>query len=124
MVEQVISSFTKGSNFYYLLERDNKVMTDLLFNLFVNCQYLQQGRVKSQITKEYVRKTNIIENLRIHVERAISSIKTHRILKETLPIIVKQEVAEIVLLCDTLISLEMCLVKSKKAKTWYFWCCL
>ena len=77
MVEQVISLFTKGSNFYDLLERDNKVMTDLLFNLFVNCQYLQQGRVKSQITKEYVQKTNIIENLRIHVERAISSIKTH-----------------------------------------------
>ena len=57
------------------------------------------AEIKSQITNSEVRKTKNIANLRIHVERAIKRIKSYRILKSVLPLIVLHSCDDIIRTC-------------------------
>ena len=106
--------FTKDSGFNYLLECDDVVMADCLFQIqgdlllhFCNLQVPPCAQTKSQMTKKEVQKTKQISNLQIHVERAINRIKNYRILKGTLPITMMQYVDEILLVCAALCNIKM-----------------
>ena len=57
------------------------------------------------MTKSEVKKTNELENLGIHVERAINQIKLFRILKGTIPITMIQHVDDIIVTCSALCNL-------------------
>ena len=69
-------------------------------------------RIKSQMTSLEVRKTKKIANLRIHVERSISRIKSHRILKSVLPVTVLHSCGDIIRICAGLRNLKPLLFKN------------
>ena len=71
------------------------------------------ARVKSQMTVSEVRKTNKVENLRIHVERATNQIKFFRILEGTVPVTMIQHVDDIISTCAALCNLKKKLIKIK-----------
>ena len=111
---QVSDKFiTTDSGFYDLFEGDDVVIADsgfqikedLLFH-FCNLQVPPGARTKSQMKKREVQKTEETANLQIHDERAINRIKTYRILKGTLPIIMMQHVYEIILICAALCNIK------------------
>ena len=64
-----------------------------------------------QMTKENVKTTKEIANLRIHVERAIQRLKTFRILKYTLPITLLPLIDDIAITCAALCNFYEPLVK-------------
>ena len=86
---------TRDSGFYDLLERDDEVMADRGFQsqeglLLHFCRMFvpSDAKVKSQMTRSEVKKTN----LRIHGERAINRRKSFRVLKGTIPVTMIQHV--------------------------------
>ena len=78
------------SGFYNLPERDDEIMAERGFQIkkdlllrFCHFSVPPGGRIKAQMPSEECKRTKDMENLRIHVERAINRIKTYRILKYT-----------------------------------------
>ena len=65
------------------------------------------------MTISEVRKTNKVENLQIHVERATNQIKFFRILEGTVPVTIIQHVDDIISTCDALCNLKAKLIKIK-----------
>ena len=65
------------------------------------------------MTISEVRKTNKVENLQIHVERATNQIKFFRILEGTVPVTIMQHVDDIISTCDALCNLKAKLIKIK-----------
>ena len=65
------------------------------------------------MTISEVRKTNKVENLQIHVERATNQIKFFRTLEGTVPVTIIQHVDDIISTCDALCNLKAKLIKIK-----------
>ena len=81
------------------------------------------AEIKSQITNSEVRKTKNIANLRIHVERAIKRIKSYRILKSVLPLIVLHSCDDIIRTCARQWNLKPLLFKNSTTTEWYLLLC-
>ena len=108
---------TRDSEFYHLLERDDEVMADRGFQsqedlLLHFCRLVvpSDAKVKSQMAKSEVKKTN----LGIHGERAINRIKFSRVLKGTIPVTMIQHVDDMISTCAALCNLKPKLIKTKK----------
>ena len=72
------------------------------------------ARVKRQMTKPKVKRTNEVENLLIHVERAINQIKFFRILKGTISITMIHHADDKMVPCLALCNLKPKLIKTKE----------
>ncbi len=110
----------RDSGFYKLLEFGDEIMADRGFQIredllhYYCTLYVPPGaRVKSQMTQEECKKTKEIENLRIHVERAIKRIKTFRILKNTLPLTMLPFADDILRTCAANCNIQPPLIKEK-----------
>ena len=84
---------TADSGFYDCLDLFDEVMAERGFQIkeklmlkFCTLSVPSSARVKAQMTTTGCKTTKNVTNLRIHVKRAISRIKTFRILKPVLPI--------------------------------------
>ena len=94
------------SRFFDCLDSYDEVMADRRFQItkelsvrYCTLSVPPGAEIKSQITNSEVRKTKNIANLRIHVERAIKRIKSYRILKSVLPLIVLHSCDDIIRTC-------------------------
>ena len=111
---------TKDSGFYNLLERGEQVMAERGFQIteelvlhFCSLEVPPGARMKTQMTPAEVKKTKDVANLWIHVQHAINCIKSFRILKNTLPISLLQNIDYILWKCDALCNLKerfICLI--------------
>ena len=111
----------KDSDFYDLLKRGEQVMADRGFWIkeelllhFCNLEVPPGAGMKSQMTSAEVKKNKDVANLRIRVERAINRIKSFRILKNTLPVLLLQHIDDILWTCPALCNLKRKLICSKK----------
>ena len=77
-------------------------------NIELNIPPFLQGR--QQLPQEEVQKGSKMASLRIHVERAISRIKTFSILKQTIPISMARLTNQIASVCTFLSNLHPALV--------------
>ena len=112
---------TRDSGFYDLLERDDEVMADRVFQIqedlllhFYRLVVPPGARVKSQMTKSEVRKTKEVANLRILIERLINRIQFFMILKGTIPVKIIQHVDGIILTCASLCNLKLKFIKTQE----------
>ena len=113
----------QDSGFYDLLDLYDEIMADRGFQIqeelmlsFCTLTVPPGARLKSQMTKAEVKKTEKIANLRIHVERAINRIKTFRILKCALPITMIHHCDDIVRTCAGLCNLKPLLYNKSDEK--------
>ena len=105
-------AITRESGFYDILEYGDVVMADKGFTiaedlLVRHCQlYIPPGkRGQEQMSKAEVNKTKEIANLRIFVEQAIRRLKTFRIIKHEVPIVLVDKIDDIVTICAALCNL-------------------
>ena len=70
-------------------------------------------RVKSQIIPYECKKTRMVANLRIHVERAINRIKEFKMIKNIMPIIMLPLAIQV---CAALCNFQPPLIKIKENK--------
>lgn len=110
-------AITRQSGFYDILEYrneviDNKGFTIAEYLLIRHAQlHIPSGkRGSKQMQKEDVVKTKEIANLRIFVEQAICRLKTFRILKHEMPILLLDKFDDIVTICAAMCNLypELC----------------
>ena len=71
------------------------------------------ARAKSQMATDECKKTKVIANLRIHVERAISRMNFFWILKRVIPVTMLHHIDDIVVTCAALSNLKPKLIQKK-----------
>ena len=105
-------AITRQSGFYDILEYGDEVMADKGFtigeDLLIRHARLHMPpgkRGSEQMRKQDVVKTKEIANLRIFVEQAIRRLKTFRILKHEMPILLLDKFDDIVTICAALCNL-------------------
>ena len=108
----------QDSSFYKKLEHGDEVMADRGFQIkedllhyYCSLSVPPAAHLKDQMTSNECKKTKEIANLRIHVERVINRIKTHRILKNVLQIKLLPVIDHIMLTCAALCNLKTTLIK-------------
>ena len=128
--EQVTNSFVMIVGFLTAWYSYDEVMADGGFQIteelmmkYCTLSVPSGAEIKSQITNSEARKTKNIANLRIHVERAIKRIKSYRILKSVLPLIVLQSCDNIIRTCARQWNLKPLLFKNSTTTEWYLLLC-
>ena len=108
----------QDSNFYKFLDYGDEVLADRGFQikedlLLYYCKlFVPPGaRVKAQMSAAECKKTKEIANVRIHVERAINSLKEVKILKNVMPVNMLSHADAIISTCGALCNLQPPLIK-------------
>ena len=94
-----------------MADRGSQIKEELLLH-FCNLEVLPGVRMKSQMTSADVKEKHVAK-IRVHVERAINCIKSFRILKNTLPVSLLQDVDDILWIYAALCNLKPKLICSK-----------
>ena len=107
----------QDSGFYNLLEFGDEVVADRGFQFrkdlhrYCKLSIPPGARVKSQMTAAECRKTKEVAYLRIDVERAISRIKTFRILTNTLPLSMLPHADDVIRTCAATSNIQPPFIK-------------
>ena len=98
-----------------MADRGFQIKEDLLHH-YCTLSVPPGARVKAQMTEQACQMTKEVANLRIHVERAINSMKTFRILKTMFPVTMLPFADDIVKTCGALCNLQPPLLRSRRIK--------
>ena len=109
----------RNSGLYNLLEYGDVVMADRGFQIKEDllhhyCQLAAPpgARTKSQLTTNECEETKEVANAPIHVERAISRLKTFRILKNTFPLTMLPYADDIIRTCASICNIQPALIQN------------
>ena len=112
-----------NSGLFHLLDPGDEVMADRgfqikedLLHFYCSLNVPPGARVKSQMTSYECKKTRMVANLRIHVERAINRIKEFKIIKNIMPINMLPLADDIIQVCAALCNIQPPLIKIKEDK--------
>lgn len=108
---------TRKSGFYSLLDPNDVIMADRGFQIqedlmlhHAELEVPPGAQGNRQMTRAKVKKTKVVANLRIHVERAINRLKDFKILNNTMPINMVSVSDDIITVCAALTNLQPDLV--------------